>query len=153
MIAGDGYQAGELKKLGQRLNLNGKLIFAGAIPHELVPQYIAAADVCLACFEENEVTLCKSPLKIVEYMASGKAIVASNVGEVPRMLKRAGILTPPGDVNSLADGILKILQDPVLKNNLEKLARERAEKEYNWAVTAESLLNAYGKAIRVNNAR
>ena len=153
MIAGDGYQAGELKKTAQRLNLNGKLIFTGAIPHELVPQYIAAADVCLACFEENEVTLCKSPLKIVEYMASGKAIVASNVGEVPRMLKRAGILTPPGDVNSLADGILKILQDPVLKNNLEKLARERAEKEYNWAVTAGNLLNAYEKAIQIHKTK
>ena len=153
MIAGDGYQAGELKKLGQRLNLNGKLIFTGAIPHELVPQYIAAADVCLACFEENEVTLCKSPLKIVEYLASGKAIVASNVGEVPRMIGGAGILTPPGDINSLAEGVLKILQDPVLKNNLEKLARERAEKEYNWAVTAGNLLNAYEKAIQIHKTK
>ncbi len=153
MIAGDGYQASELKKLAQRLSLNGKLIFTGAIPHELVPQYIAAADVCLACFEENEVTLCKSPLKIVEYLASGKAIVASNVGEVPRMLERAGILTPAGNVNSLADGILKILQDPVLKNNLEKLARERAEKEYNWTVTAGNLLNAYEKAIQIHETK
>ncbi|MBU1912195.1 MAG: glycosyltransferase family 4 protein [Candidatus Omnitrophica bacterium] len=153
MIAGDGYQAGELKKLAQRLNLDGKLIFTGAIPHELVPQYIATADVCLACFEENEVTLCKSPLKIVEYLASGKAIVASNVGEVPRMLGMAGILTPPGDINSLADGILKILQDPVLKNSLEKLARERAEKEYNWTVTAINLLKAYGEAIQIKNSK
>ncbi|MBU1888240.1 MAG: glycosyltransferase, partial [Candidatus Omnitrophica bacterium] len=153
MIAGDGYQAGELKKMSRRLNLNGKLIFTGAIPHELVPQYIAAADVCLACFEENEVTLCKSPLKVVEYLASGRAIVASDVGEVPRMLDGAGILTPPGDVNSLADGILKILQNPSLKNNLERLARERAEKEYNWTVTATNLLGAYEKAVQINSAR
>ena len=153
MIAGDGYQAVELKKLGQKLNLNGKLIFTGAIPHELIPQYIAAADVCLACFEENEVTLCKSPLKIVEYLASGKAIVASNVGEVPRMLERAGILASPGNIDSLVDGILKILQDPVLKSNLEKLARERAEKEYNWTVTAGNILNAYKKAIQMHEAK
>lgn len=153
MIAGDGYQAGELKKMSQRLNLDGKLIFTGAIPHELVPQYIAAADVCLACFEENEVTLCKSPLKVVEYLASGRAIVASNVGEVPRMLEGAGVLTPPGDVDSLADGILKILQDPILKKNLERLARERAEKEYNWTVTATNLLGAYEKAVQINSAR
>ncbi|MBU3912016.1 MAG: glycosyltransferase family 4 protein [Candidatus Omnitrophica bacterium] len=153
MIAGDGYQAGELKKMSRRLNLNGKLIFTGAIPHELVPQYIAAADVCLACFEENEVTLCKSPLKVVEYLASGRAIVASDVGEVPRMLDGAGVLTPPGDVDSLADGILKILQNPSLKKNLERLARERAEKEYNWTVTATNLLGAYEKAVQINSAR
>lgn len=149
MIVGDGYQAEELKKLTQRLNLNGKLIFTGAVPHGLVPQYIAAADVCVACFEENEVTLCKSPLKIVEYLASGKAIVTSNVGEVPSMLGEAGILTKPGDVYSLSEGILKILQDGELKNALGKLARERAEKEYNWTITAENLLSAYEKAMQM----
>jgi len=153
MIAGDGYQAEELKKTAQRSNLDGKLIFTGAIPHELVPQYIAAADVCLACFEENEVTLCKSPLKVVEYLASGKAIVASNVGEVPRMIGRTGILTPPGDVHSLAEGILEILQNPGLKDKLEKAARKRAEEEYNWTVTAGNLLKAYEKAVQINKAR
>jgi glycosyltransferase involved in cell wall biosynthesis len=150
MIVGDGYQAPELKKLTYKLNLNGKIIFTGAVSHDLVPQYIAAADVCVACFQENEVTLCKSPLKIVEYLASGKAIVASNVGEVPNMLGKAGVLTKPGDVYSLAAGILKVIQNSSLKNNLEKLARERAEKEYNWTVTAKNLLSAYEKAIQIN---
>ena len=145
MIVGDGYQAGELKKMAHKLNLDGKLIFAGAVPHELVPEYIAAADVCVACFEENEVTLCKSPLKIVEYLASGKAIVASNVGEVPNMLGSAGILTQPGNIDSLAAGILKVVEDNNLKEALGKLARKRAEEEYNWTVTAKNLLYAYGQ--------
>ena len=150
MIVGDGYQAGELKKMAHKLNLDGKLIFAGAVPHELVPEYIAAADVCVACFEENEVTLCKSPLKIVEYLASGKAIVASNVGEVPNMLGSAGILTQPGNIDSLAAGILKVVEDNNLKEALGKLARKRAEEEYNWTVTAANLLHAYEKAIQTN---
>jgi glycosyltransferase involved in cell wall biosynthesis len=147
MIVGDGYMAKELKKTSSQLGLGNDLIFAGAIPHELVPQYIAAADVCVACFEDNEVTLCKSPLKIVEYLASGKAIVASNIGEVSKMLGGAGVLTFPGDVHSLAEGILGVLQDPLLKGSLEKLARKRAEEEYNWTVTAGNLLSAYGKTI------
>lgn len=151
MIVGDGYRAEELKKLASGLNLDGKLIFTGAVSHELVPQYIAAADICVACFEENEVTLCKSPLKIVEYLASGKAIVASNVGEVPNMLGKAGILTLPGDVGSLAEGIIKLIEDNNLRKNLERLARERAEKEYNWGVTAKNILVAYEKTIQINN--
>lgn len=145
MIVGDGYRADELKKFTQRLNLNGKVIFAGAVSHDLVPQYIAAADVCVACFQENEVTVCKSPLKIVEYLASGKAIVASNVGEVPNMLQEAGLLIPPGDAWALAEGIIRILGDDNLRANLGRLARERAEKEYNWSVTAKNLLDAYKK--------
>ncbi len=147
MIVGDGYQAKELRKIAHSLNLDGKLIFTGAVSHEVVPEYIATADVCVACFEENDVTLCKSPLKIVEYLASGKAIVASNVGEAPNMLGSAGILTEPGNIDSLANGILRVIEDSSLKDNLGKLARKKAEEKYNWTVTAGNLLNAYKRAI------
>lgn len=143
MIVGDGYQAQELKRLSLRLGLNGKLIFTGSVDHQLVPQYVAAADVCVACFAENEVTLCKSPLKIVEYMASGKAIVATNVGEVSAMLGKAGILTPPGDTDALAKGIIRFLEDSRLRRDAGIAARLRAEEEYNWTVTARNLLSAY----------
>jgi glycosyltransferase involved in cell wall biosynthesis len=147
MIVGDGYMAGELKKRCGELNLEESIIFVGAVPHDDVPRYIAAADVCVACFERNDVTMCKSPLKIVEYLASGKAIVASEVGEVPRMLKGAGILVAPGDGASLAGGISRILNDNNLKLQLEKSARLRAEEKYNWKVTAEHILSAYQMAI------
>ncbi len=146
MIVGDGYMARELKKISSQLGLDNLLIFAGAVPHELVPQYIAAADVCAACFEENEVTLCKSPLKIAEYLASGKAIVASNVGEVPQMLQEAGVLAKPGDIDSLAAGIISLLKNTDLRNQLGRLARKRAEEKYNWTVTASNILSAYEKA-------
>ncbi len=153
MIVGDGYQARELKKIADSLNLDGNLIFAGAVLHEEVPEYIAAADVCVACFEENEVTLCKSPLKVVEYLASGKPIVASNVGEVPNMIGKAGILTKPGDVSSLAEGILEALRNKELRHELGQLARKRAEEEYNWTVTSENILRAYKKSIEIKNTR
>jgi glycosyltransferase involved in cell wall biosynthesis len=146
MIVGDGYMAAKLKKISSQLGLDNKLIFTGAIPHELVPQYIAAADVCVACFEENEVTLCKSPLKIVEYLASGKAIVASNVGEVTKMLENVGVLVNPGDIDSLVVGIISLLKNAELRNELGGLARKRAEGEYNWTVAASNILSAYGKA-------
>ncbi|MBU0503690.1 MAG: glycosyltransferase family 4 protein [Candidatus Omnitrophota bacterium] len=143
MILGDGYMANDLKKMANQLDLNGSVIFAGAVSHELVPQYIAAADVCVACFEENEVTSCKSPLKIVEYLACGKAIVSSRVGEVPEMLQDAGVLTIPGDPDSLALGIIKVLSDPEFKDRIQKSARKRAEEKYNWEVSAGNILRAY----------
>ena len=145
MIVGDGYLAGELKKTSSHLGIDNALIFTGAVPHELVPQYIAAADVCVACFEENEVTLCKSPLKIVEYLASGKAIVASSVGDVPQMLQEAGVLAKPGDIDSLATGIISLIKNTDLRNQLGRLARKRAEEKYNWTVTASNILTAYEK--------
>jgi len=146
MIVGDGYRSEELKKLTRRLDLDGRVIFTGAVDHTAVPGYIAAADICVACFQKNDVTVCKSPLKIVEYLASGKPIVASNVGEVPRMLGGAGILAAPGDPRSLADGVARLLADNGLRRELGLCARRRAEEEYNWKVTAGNLLKAYQKA-------
>ncbi len=76
----------EAKKLAHELRLNDHLIFTGEVPHLDIPLYIAAADVTVACFEDNEQSRCKSPLKVVEYMASGKAIVASRMGEIQKMI-------------------------------------------------------------------
>ncbi|MDD5560748.1 MAG: glycosyltransferase family 4 protein [Candidatus Omnitrophica bacterium] len=147
MIVGDGCRLGKLKELVHSFDLDGRIIFTGAVPHEQVPSHIAAADVCVACFEDNEVTACKSPLKIVEYLASGKAIVASNVGEVPKMIEDAGVLVTPGDAQSLTVGMVRIMQDPDFRKELGKRARLRAEQKYNWTVTSENLLCAYKKAL------
>jgi glycosyltransferase involved in cell wall biosynthesis len=78
-------------------------------------------------------------------MASSKAIVASNVGEVSKMLGGVGILTVPGDHQALAGGILTLLGDSNLCKNLGRVARKRAERKYNWIYTATNLLQAYNK--------
>lgn len=148
MVVGDGYRTEALKELSTRLNMDKCIIFTGSVNHSEVPSYIAAADICVACFEENEITKCKSPLKIAEYLACGKAIVASNVGEVRNMVGGVGMLTKAGDIKSLSDGIITLLKDKKLRENLGKWARERANRKYNWLVTADNLLNAYKISIK-----
>jgi len=143
IIAGIGSRLEELKRYSASLGMNGRLIFTGYVPHDDVPFYLAAADICVACFEKNDITECKSPLKIVEYLASGRPIVASKVGEVEDMVKDAGILTEPGSASSLASGIERLLEDKGLMEELSSKARSRAENKYNWSDTADSLLRAY----------
>jgi len=153
MIVGSGDRFGELHSLTERLGLGNKIVFTGAVNHEMVPQYITAADVAVACFEDNKQTRTKSPLKIVEYLASGKAIVASNVGEVPNMLHECGVLVNPGDAESLAHGIEKLLDDPQLRKELGEKARKRAVEKYNWAVTASNLVQAYELGLEIAGKR
>jgi len=153
MVVGDGYRLKELKELAARQNINKYFIFTGSIPHDEIPHYIADADVCVACFEENDITKCKSPLKIVEYAAMGKAIVASNVGEVRNMLGGVAILVEPGDINALAEGVLRLLRDKTLRDNLGKFARQRVERKYNWSKTTLNLLMAYEKIHKKYLAR
>ena len=143
MIVGEGFLEIPLKKLAQDLGLGNKVIFAGSISHEEVPFYIASASICVAAFQDTKVTRCKSPLKIVEYLASGKPIVASNVGEVKNMVGKGGILVEPGDPHALAEGICKLIQDKGMREKLGRFARQRAEDIYNWPKTASSLLKAY----------
>ncbi len=142
-VVGGGERFGELFQLTEHLGISHRVVFTGAIDHHEIPQYINAADVAVACFEDTPQTRCKSPLKICEYMASGAAIVASNMGEVPRMIGDAGVLVAPGNAEQLAAGVGKLLADEDLRRRLGAKARLRAETKYNWGVTAENLLEAY----------
>ncbi len=148
MIVGEGFLEHKLKKLVSNLGVDDKVIFVGGVKHEDIPYYIAASDICVACFEDTQVTRSKSPLKIAEYLASGKPIVASLVGEVRKMAGGVGVLVKPGDYYSLSEGILKLLSNEKLKKRLSRRARIRSEKKYNWLYTADSLLSAYIKITR-----
>jgi len=150
MVVGEGYRLRELRELAVKQNVDKYFIFTGSVTHNEIPYYIADADICVACFEENDITKCKSPLKIAEYMAMGKAIVASDTGEVRNMVGGVGILVKPGDAISLAQEILRLIDDKSLRYNLGKLARQRAEEKYNWETTASSLISAYNKYLMVS---
>jgi glycosyltransferase involved in cell wall biosynthesis len=147
MIAGTGSMIVPLKEQVKRLNIQDKVVFTGAVPPDDVPAHIASADVCVGVFRDTKVTSCKSPLKIVEYMAMAKGIVANRVGEVTHMLDGAGVLVGSEDASSLAQGIISLIDDKPLCRLLGRRARQNAEKTYNWAVTAQSILRAYGKSV------
>jgi len=148
LVVGGGEKLAQLKKRAEGLGTRGGVVFTGYVNREIVPDYVACCDVAVACFPDNEVTRCKSPLKIAEYMAAGKAIVASDVGDVPRMLGRGGILARPGDANDLADKIVLLLKDSRLREALGNEGRRRAELIYNWENTAARIEEAHTLAIR-----
>lgn len=142
MIVGDGSNLKRLKREAEDLGVSAHVVFTGAVPHDEIATYIAAADICVAPFEDNEVTRCKSPLKIVEYLASGKPVVASAVGEVPEMLGEAGLCVPPGDAEALARGVLQLAADADLRRAFSVKARSRAAA-FDWDLSAKKLEAIY----------
>jgi len=147
VVVGHGGRFAELQELARQLGLADCVTFTGAIEHVKVPRYLAAADLVVACFEDNAQQRTKSPLKIAEYMACAKAIIASQVGEVPRMLGDAGLLVPPGDALAIASAVEQFLDDPDLARRLGAAARQRALDCYDWRVTASNMIEAYERAI------
>lgn len=153
MVVGYGGRFEELKTLAVNLGIGERTIFTGAIEHAKVPAYLAAANAVVACFEDNEQQRSKSPLKIAEYMACGKAIIASRVGEVPRMLGDAGLLVEPGDAWAIARAAQGLLDDPERCVELGKQARARGVARFDWRVTASNHLEAYELAKHLHARR
>lgn len=147
LIVGSGAREHFLLEQVVKRGLTDRVIFTGSVDHHDVPRYLSLADVAVACFEDNDITRCKSPLKIVEYMACGKAIVASDVGEVSHMLGGCGLLTASGNIEELAQGIITLLRDPGRRKTMECTARANAEKRFAWSVTTQNLLCAYAVGI------
>lgn len=151
MVVGGGPMLPRLKDQAYQLNLSHRVVFTDYLPSDRIPDVLAAADIAVACFSDEGFVRCKSPLKVAEYMAAGKAIVASDVGEVPWMTQGAAVLVRPGDSQALAGGIQSLLENPSLREELGIKARQRAETCINWQQSAEKLEEAYRLALQTES--
>ena len=119
---------------------NIKLI--GHVRHSDIPKYLADADV-LVLPNSSKTDISKyytSPLKMFEYMAAGKPLVASDLPSIREILSESNsVLVKPDDPAALAEGIKKVLQD----NELAKRISEQAKKDvqqYDWSIRAKKIL-------------
>jgi glycosyltransferase involved in cell wall biosynthesis len=86
-----------------------------------------------------------SPTKIFEYMAMGKGIVASRLGQIGEVLvdRETALLVEPANVEELTAAIVRMVESEALRTNLGAKAREVAEREHTWAHNARRVLEAY----------
>ncbi len=131
--SGDGVPA--LHELAHRKGVLGYFVFAGWVDLQQTPVYLAAADLALYPYRDTLVNRAKSPSKITGYMAMGKPIVASAVGEIVEYLDggRAGLLVNPGDARAFAEGVIALLRDRAMAADLGQCAEKRVWQRYDWA--------------------
>lgn len=147
LFLGGGEQLGGLRARVEASPARAAIRLAGYVAHERVAALVGAADICVACFDDGPAVRAKSPLKIAEYLAAGKAIVASAVGEAPWMVKDCGQTAPPGDAYALAEAILAYALDPERRARDGERARRRAEERFTWERGAETLMKMYALAV------
>ena len=105
LIVGDGVMKNELVKLSTKLGIKDKFIFTGVVAYDRVPIYINASDICVAPFIfARNAKIGLSPLKLYEYMACGKPVVASNISGVSNALEasQGGIAVVPENPDVLS---------------------------------------------------
>jgi glycosyltransferase involved in cell wall biosynthesis len=140
----------EWVQLSHGIKVLDKFIFTGKVPYEKIPLYINASEICVVYKKPFKSGF--SPLKLYEYMACGKPVVASNVDgfEILEQLK-AGSLVKPEDANELAKAIIKLLKDRQLREIMGRNGIEYVKTQSWEAVTrkvekvCEGVISRYKK--------
>jgi len=136
ILVGDGPLREETRKILHEFERLGQVIFTGMIPHERVRPYLDAADILASPHVPlpDGKPFFGSPTKLFEYMAMGKAIVASRLDQLAQVLtdRDTAILVEPGSVPELTAAILLLAAQPELRNRLGKAARQAAVHRHTW---------------------
>jgi glycosyltransferase involved in cell wall biosynthesis len=119
----------------------------GPIAHSKIPEILSIADV--AVVPSTPVTAGRggtgTPLKLFEYMAAAKAIVATALDQATEVILNGhnGLLVEAGDVDGFAEAMLTLLNDPAERTRLGHNAREQAVKQYSWEQYTQRLEEIY----------
>jgi glycosyltransferase involved in cell wall biosynthesis len=124
----------DIKCLIKTKKLDDFFIFTGRVPYQSVPGYITSFDLCVAPYDPSKSPELKkygffyTPLKLFEYLAAGKPVVTTNVGNIRKIIGRdRGVLVPPNDHLKLANAVADLLRSPSIRDRLGKNARAYAE--------------------------
>ncbi|HKG47521.1 MAG TPA: glycosyltransferase family 4 protein [Pyrinomonadaceae bacterium] len=147
LLVGSGSLHVEVEKRLEEEVVAGRVIFTGAVGHDRVPGLLDACDILVA----PHVPLADgseffgSPTKIFEYMAMGKGIVASRLGQIGEVLVdgETALLVEPGNVDELRAAMLRLVHDEGLRAALGIRARGTAEREHTWIKNAQRVVDAY----------
>jgi glycosyltransferase involved in cell wall biosynthesis len=147
LLVGGGSLKGEVERVLTEAGALERVIFAGVVEHERVPAMLDACDVLAS----PHVPLADgseffgSPTKLFEYMAMGKGIVASRLGQIGDVLEdeQTALLVEPGNVRELRDAIQQLSQSKELRERLGAAARNAAIERHTWGHNAARVLDAY----------
>ena len=123
--------------------------FTDAVSPAEVPAWLTALDVAVAPYAADQ-QFYFSPLKVFEYMAAGRAIVASGVGQLRSVIdhRQTGLLTEPGDAQSLADALIEIHDRPQWAQRMGAAARQAVLEKHTWNQTTSRILAISERNLR-----
>lgn len=143
VIGGSGPLLAPLKELARSLRVEDAVIFTGNVAWDDVPVFLASLDLfVLPSKKDSAGNLDGLPNVLLEAMASGVAVIASDIGGVRLAVEDhvSGRIFTPGDEHGLANQIMELLQQPDLRETLAAQARTKVEKQLNWQYIVGELL-------------
>jgi glycosyltransferase involved in cell wall biosynthesis len=129
----------------QDAGLSSHVTYVGWRQQQELPGYFAASDLAICPFEDTLLNRTRCPAKVADLMAAGLPIVADDVGQVGEYIEHlvSGYLVPPGEVRTFAAGVIRLLRDELLRQELGGQARESVMRRFGWPRLAPTVERAY----------
>ena len=147
LLVGEGPLSTPLAAYCRERGFGERVVFTGFVPPERVPGAVAAMDVVLAPYAP-EPFFYFSPIKLFEYMAAGRAVLAAGIGQIAEVIRDGenGMLYDPGDARAFEDRLACLLRDSALRTRLGQNARCTLERDYTWRANAERVAAVLAEA-------
>jgi glycosyltransferase involved in cell wall biosynthesis len=143
LLVGEGAQRRPLARLADDLGIGDRVVFTGGVSNERVPELVAAMDVTLVTARPGD-QFHYSPLKMREYMASAKVVIAPDLGEVPQFVEHdvSGLLYDPETTGALATQLVRASDDVRQRVAMGRRARAVILERGTWDVQLERVLDS-----------
>ena len=145
LVVGGGPEGAGMQADLTRRGLRHAVEFTGPVDPDRVPGLLASMDAAVAPYPALD-RFYFSPLKVYEYMAAGRATVASRIGQLANLIEDGvnGLLCPPGDPAALAAAFYRLHSEPELRARLGQSARLTVLQNHTWAANARRILGLAG---------
>lgn len=142
-IAGNGPQGRKLKSLARKLNVHNEITFLNFLSEDEKLKMFKSADIFVVPSRIETFGIV-----VLEALASGAPVVASNVGGIPEILDNGkyGLLAEPENPEDFAQKIITLIKDKNLRDELREKGKQRA-KEYSWDDVASKTLELYSSVL------
>jgi glycosyltransferase involved in cell wall biosynthesis len=144
---GDGDVFEDMQVLAQDLGIAESVEFAGRVGDDRILPTLSTADVCIAPEPSSPLNDRSTFVKVVEYMAMARPVVAFDLTETRASAGDAAVYVPPGNETAFAESISALLDDAELRIKLGERGRKRMAGELGWHRSRQELLRAYATVL------
>jgi colanic acid biosynthesis glycosyl transferase WcaI len=154
LLVGDGAEKEQLAALIRTRGLTN-VRFVAEQPREKIPSYIAASDACVVLLKKNEIFKTVIPSKMLEFMSCGRPVILAVDGQARKILEeaQAGIYVEPENFSALANAILRLEADPVLRETLGRNGRRHILQNFSRRQTALTYLEILNRLLGTETSR
>jgi glycosyltransferase involved in cell wall biosynthesis len=143
VAVGAGDSLDGLRKLVHELGLEDHVWFTGIVSDDDLMRYLSTSDICLDPNPSNPLNDVSTWIKVMEYMALGKPIVAFDLKETRFSASKAAVYVEPNNEEAFAKAICELMDDPARRREMGEFGIRRVDTDLKWDVVSTELLRAY----------